>query len=175
MRSGTRDGPRRSKTFAAPRWAGVAPPLGDSLPCQRRRRPFHRRHSRRHRQRHRRHRHPRPHRPRPHSRLPLRDLWIRTIVQWVRMQAGTPPRRSGAAGSTTSVMGIRHSRHPPQIPTTASTALRTGRLAGLWPRKRGAAGFMARAAQMAQVQAVDVLPSGLHLHPLTAKPDSPIG
>jgi len=191
LHSGTRRGPRRSRTSAAPQWAGAVQPLGPPQPCQRPRRPFHRRHSPRHRQRlrqrhrqrnrHRHGQHSQPHvhlfRRRRHFRLfrrrPRRDLWIRTIVQWVRTWGGTPPRKSGAAGSTTSVMGIRHCPQPLQIPTIAMTASRTGRLVGRWPKRSGAAGFTARAAQTRAV--VDVPPSGLRLRPMIVQPGSPIG
>jgi len=85
---------------------------------------------------------PDPCRPQHH-----RGLLIHTIVQWECTRLGMEPSRRGAAAIITSAVSqLNH--HAQQIPTTARMDSRTGRRAGLWPRRNGVAEFMARAARI---------------------------
>lgn len=106
---------------------------------------------------------PRPLLRRHRHRLSLRHrgLWILSIALWIRRQAGPQTRRAGAAESITldalilfpspfpSPFPCRSCQDAPQIPTTARTASRIGRQAGLWARRSGVAGCMGRVAQTA--------------------------
>merc|ERR1712079_195859 len=80
-------------------------------------------------------------------------------------------RRSGAAGFITSVTGPQQLHRRRQTLTIALMDSRTGRLAGQWQRRPGAAESMARAATtvLADVHLFQ------HLHHLIAMLDLPIG
>jgi len=144
-------GPRRRRTIAVRPWAGAA----RRQLCQKPHRQFRRPHSQ-HSHPHRRPRH-RP-RSRPRGRRSCRDqqrrqpqqpqldLLIHTIAPWGSTSGGIKPNSSGAAGSTTSV-GSRRNHQPQQIPTIARMGSRTGRLVGLFPRRNGVVGCMAKAAR----------------------------
>lgn len=134
--SGSRCGPKSRMSIAARRLAGDAPRLSLRLPS----------HQPRHsgRCRHRRHQ------PRRHRQIAQP---IRSTVPSTQRTRGQIPRKSGVAMCTTAVVCCHPSRfrclrclRHLQIPTIAQTVLQTGRPAGVWARRVGAAKCMAKVA-----------------------------
>jgi len=172
--SGRRCGHRRNRASAAARPAGLAP----RQRCQRHSRQFRPHPSQRNRPRLR----PRLRPPSGQSQFqrllhplppPHQDQLIRTIAQWVTITwDGMPPKRSGAAESTTFAVRSRN-HHLRQIPTIAKMDSRIGRQGGRYPRKNGVAGSMAKAARIRE--GAGVCHRSPHHHHMIAMPDLPIG
>lgn len=158
-------GRRHSRTTAV--WLPAGPARQQDLPqlCPRPRRlchPLPSPHRHPHRHPHYRRHLLRHHRPHCH-RQPHLVRWILSTVRWTCGTSGPQTRRSGAAGSTTSVMETRQCHRRRLTHSTASQDLRIGRPAGQWTRRHGAAGFTARAATLAVADVSQSRPPLLHL------------